>query len=293
MLEIRFPSALAMDQLALVADGLQPALGVPVNKKVVIDLTDLQRVSAFGIAALGARLIWLIRTRRMPSGSTIRRPESNRVGNDLLRMGLYQLIQEGSDKVYRGNNPLSRPQELWLVDRQEDLAEAIRRLIALLRLVLPASEENFGKVAMMMQALGDNVFMHSAGSSAMLCAQAFPKSGIVEFAVADTGCGLKSSLKPAPKDDAQALQQALSGSAAGSEKVSSLAALAATAKLNKGEMAVISGTATWAYRAGATQSGSCKSFPGTVVGLRLPLFYDPEAEPAEPEAKGANKGAKK
>jgi hypothetical protein len=288
MLEIRFPSALAMDQLALVADGLHPTLGVPVNKKVVIDLTDLQRVSAFGLAALGARLIWLIRTRRMPSGSTIRRPESNRVGNDLLRMGLYQLIQEGSDKVYRGNNPLSRPQELWLVDREEDLDEAIRRLMALLRLVLPASQENFDKVSFMMRALGQNVFTHSGGSSAMLCAQAFPKSGIVEFAVGDTGCGLKSSLRPAPKDDAQALQQALSG-AGGGAKVASLATLAATAKLNKGEMAVLSGTATWAYRAGAAQSGSCKSFPGTVVGLRLPLFYDPEAEAAEPEAKGAKK----
>jgi hypothetical protein len=31
MLEIRFPSALAMDQLALVADGLHPTLGVSVN----------------------------------------------------------------------------------------------------------------------------------------------------------------------------------------------------------------------------------------------------------------------
>jgi hypothetical protein len=211
------------------------------------------------------------------------------VGNDLLRMGLYQLIQEGSDKVYRGNNPLSRPQELWLVDREEDLDESIQRLIALLRLVLPASDENFGKVAMMMRALGENVFTHAVGSSAMLCAQAFPKSGIVEFAVADTGCGLRSSMAKggsSVKDDAQALQAALNGGPH-KGKVGSLGALAATAKLNKGEMAVLSGTATWSFRAGATQVGGCKAYPGTVVGLRLPLFYEPEKEPPEGEAKAA------
>lgn len=286
MYEVRFLSALAMDQPALLADSLSPCLRAPVGERITLDLTDLQRVSAFGLAALGARMMWMIRTKRMPSGSTIRRPASNRVGNDLLRMGLYRLIQEGSDQVYRALDPVARPQELWLVERLEDLAVASQRLCQLLRLVVPAPEETYIKLDSMIQALGVNVFTHAdTNCGAVICAQAFPKSAAVEFAVADAGIGIRAGLARADfraeglADDGQALQAAMAATFTG--RASTLPALAGTAKINKGEMTVLSGGAYWAYRAGQASLGTCKPFPGTVAGMKLVLMTGEMAEESQ------------
>jgi hypothetical protein len=277
MLEIRFPSSMAMDQPALLAEGLSLTLRAPVSEPLVLDLTDVQRVSAFGLAALAARLMWLIRTRRMPTGSTIRRPESNRVGNDLLRMGLYRLMQEASDRVYHVD-PTLRPQELWVVDHLEDLPLATSRLVAMLKLVIPAADENWDKIELMMQAMGANVFTYGGGNApAVLCAQGYPKSGVIEFAVADAGMGVLSSLQQLgveAMDDTHAINLALSGVKGG--KPGGMATLAGTAKYNRGEMSLISGGAWWMYRATAVTSGICKPYPGTVIGLKLPIVFKRE-----------------
>src|SRR5258708_3533472 len=131
MKEIKFPSTLSMDYPALVSEALAGCMDIPYGEQFVVDLTDLQRISAFGVAALGARVAWLVRAKRMPSGSVVRRPESGRVSNDLMRMGLYSLLQDASVNIYQKDID-QRPQELWLGDRPEDLAHASERLINLL-----------------------------------------------------------------------------------------------------------------------------------------------------------------
>src|SRR5260221_4100196 len=155
MKEIKFPSFLAMDYPNLVSEALAACMDVPYGERFVVDLTDVQKVWAFGVAALGARVAWLVRAKRMPSGSVVRRPESGRVSNDLMRMGLYSLLQDASVGVFQKDID-QRPQELWLVDRPEDLANASERLINLLRSVLPASEQNFERVQEMLNGLADN-----------------------------------------------------------------------------------------------------------------------------------------
>src|SRR5579871_1797239 len=120
MKEIRFPSTLAMDYPALVSEALSACMDIPYGERFVVDLTDLQKISAFGVAALGARVAWLVRARRMPTGSVVRRPESGRVSNDLMRMGMYNLLQEASVNVYQRDME-QRPQELWLVDQPSEL----------------------------------------------------------------------------------------------------------------------------------------------------------------------------
>ena len=268
-----------MEQPERVAKALEPCLRVPVGERVTLDLTEVRRVTAFGIAALGARLVWLIRTRRMPTGSAIRQPSSTPVSNSLARMGLYQLVQNASDRVFQSSDPSQRPQELWLMDRSEDIEIAVDRLARLLRGILPANEEIYDKIKGIMSSLCENSFRHARSlNGTVLCGQAFPKSGVLEFAVADTGCGITDSLNANPlllqpfEDDETALRALLSARTRVPHQMSrpcTLATLAATAKKNRGEMRILSSEASLSVLPNEVKIVTHLEYPGTVVGMRL------------------------
>lgn len=281
MREVKFPSYLAMEYPNLVSEALAACMEIPYGERFVVDLTDVQKVSAFGVAALGARVAWLVRAKRMPSGSVVRRPDSGRVSNDLMRMGLYSLLQDASVGVYQKEID-QRPQELWLVDNPADLANACERLINLLRTVLPASSNDFERIQQMLTGLAENVFKHAkSNTGAMLCGQAFPKSGVVEFAVADTGQGILASLKRFPgfeeslKGDAHSILTALTlkvGQPDGGNRPGFLNTLVATARKAQGEFVCMSGDAALSLRNGELRTIPTPYFPGVVVGMRLRLF---------------------
>jgi hypothetical protein len=280
--EIRFPSTLSMDYPGLLSEALAQVMEVPYGETLTVDLTDTQKVSAFGVAALGARLAWLVAAKRLPSGSVIRRPESGRVSNDLMRMGLYRLLQEASVNVYTGATMAERPQELWLVDSPAELDNATERLVSILRTVLPASAADFERVTQMFKALADNSFRHGkVHTGTMLCGQAFPKNGVLEIAVADTGQGMWASLKRFPalaetlQGDANAILTALTlkvRAADGSVRQGFLNTLLATARKTGGELTVLSGEAALTMRGGEMRNTKVPYYPGTVVGLRLRLL---------------------
>jgi hypothetical protein len=281
MKEIKFASNLSMDYPGLVSEALAACMDVPYGERFVVDLTDLQRISAFGVAALGARVAWLVRAQRMPSGSVVRRPESGRVSNDLMRMGLYNLLQEASVGVFTKEMD-QRPQELWLVDKPSDIDNASDRLVRLLRTVLPATEADFKRVKEMFMGLSDNVFRHAkSNTGAMLCGQAYPQAGVVEFAVADTGQGIWPSLKRVPslaeslQGDAHAILTALTlkvAQAGGGSRPSFLSTLLATARKSGGELACMSGEAALSLKNGELRTSQITYYPGTVLGMRLRLL---------------------
>jgi hypothetical protein len=290
MKEIRFPSTLSMDYPGLLSEALAQVMEVPYGETLTVDLTDTQKVSAFGVAALGARLAWLVAAKRLPSGSVIRRPENGRVSNDLMRMGLYRLLQEASINVYTGDKMAERPQELWLVERPGELENAAARLVSILRSVLPASDKDFETISRILYALGDNCFRHGkVHTGAMLCGQAFPKNGMVEIAVADTGQGIWSSLKrfaslsDSLQGDANAILTALTlkvKSPDGSIRQGFLNTLLATARKTGGELVCMSGEAALTMRGGEMRNTKVAYYPGTIFGLRLRLlsnFTAPDA----------------
>lgn len=297
MKEIRFPSTLSMDYPGLLSEALSQVMEVPYGETLTVDLTDTQKVSAFGVAALGARLAWLVAAKRLPSGSVIRRPENGRVSNDLMRMGLYRLVQEASVNVYTGEKMAERPQELWLVERPGELENAATRLVSILRSVLPASDKDFDTVSRILHSLGDNCFRHGkVHTGAMLCGQAFPKNGVVEIAVADTGQGIWASLRrfaslaDSLQGDANAILTALTlkvKNADGAVRQGFLATLLATARKTGGELVVMSGEAALTLRGGEMRNTKVSYYPGTIVGLRLRLLSNFTA----PDAPGPGGGA--
>jgi len=293
MKDVRFPSMLAMDYPSLVAEALAMCMEIPYGERMSVDLTDLSRVSAFGVAALGARLSWLVRAKRMPSGSVVRRPENGRVSNDLMRMGLYSLLQEASVSLYQKEVD-QRPQELWLVDRPSDLENSTQRLVSILRTVLPATSNDFERVRMMLFNMGDNTFRHGKShTGAMLCGQAFPKTGVVEFACSDTGQGIFASLRRFPsmveslKGDAHALLTALTlkvATAEGGTRPGFLNTLLATARLAGGELVVMSGDAAITLKNGELRTTQVPYHAGTTVGVRLRLIGKDLSAPEEKES---------
>jgi hypothetical protein len=291
MKEIRFPSTLSMDYPGLLSEALAQVMEVPYGETITVDLTETQRVSAFGVAALGARLAWLVAAKRLPSGSVIRRPENGRVSNDLMRMGLYRLVQEASVNVYTGEKLAERPQELWLVERPGELENASSRLVGILRGVLPASEKDFETVGRILYALGDNCFRHGkVHTGAMLCGQAFPRNGVVEIAVADTGQGIWASLKRFPnlaeslQGDANAILTALTlkvKQADGQIRPGFLSTVLATARKTGGELVCMSGEAALTFRGGEMRNTKVAYYPGTIIGLRLRLLSRQPSEDGE------------
>ncbi len=271
-----------MDHPGLLSAALARLLDVPDGEKLTVDLTDTQKISAFGVAALGARLAWLVAAKRLPSGSVIRRPESGRVSNDLMRMGLYRLLQEASVNVYTGEKLAERPQELWLVEDPTGVEDATKRLVNILRGILPASEGDFERVTLMLRGMAENTFRHAnTRNGPMLCGQVFPKHGLVEIAVADTGQGIAASLKRFPElgaateNDADAILTALTlkvRAADGSIRPGFLNTLLATARKTGGELTCLSGVAALTLRGGEMRNLKVPYYPGTVIGLRLRLL---------------------
>jgi hypothetical protein len=103
----------------------------------------------------------------------------------------------------------------------------------------------------------------------------------VEFAVADTGQGIWSSLKRFPsfteslKGDAHAILTALTlkvGSPDGTARPGFLNTLVATARKAQGEFVCMSGEAALSLRNGELRTITTPHYPGTVVGMRLRLF---------------------
>jgi hypothetical protein len=151
-----------------------------------------------------------------------------------------------------------------------------------MRSVLPATEADFLRVQQMIIGLGENVFRHAQSSTgAMLCGQAFPKAGVVEFAVADSGQGIWSSLKRFPafvegvKGDAHAILTALTlkmSLAGGETRPGFLNTLVATARKTGGELVAVSEEAAVSLRGGELRTSPVAPFPGTVIGMRLRLF---------------------
>jgi hypothetical protein len=130
--------------------------------------------------------------------------------------------------------------------------------------------------------LSDNVFRHGKGNSgAMLCGQAFPKNGVVELAVADTGHGVWNSLKRLPgledglQGDGNAILTALTLKVKGPDGVirpGLLNTLLATARKTGGELVCMSGDAALTVRGGEMRNTKVVFYPGTVVGIRLRLL---------------------
>jgi len=110
----------------------------------------------------------------------------------------------------------------------------------------------------------------------------FPKAGVVEFAVADTGQGIWSSLKRVPqlaenlRGDAQAILTALTlkvGQADGSmPRPGFLNTLLATARKINGELVCMSGKAALSLKNGELRTIETPYYHGAVVGVRLKLI---------------------
>ena len=284
MIEIRFPSNISMDYPSLMSKSLLQCMNVPQGERVNMVLTDTQKVSAFGVAALAARLVWLIRAKKIPAGSTIRRPESGRVSNELMRMGLYSLLQEASVNVFTKKSVVERPQELWLFNNQEELEIAIPRLINLMKSVLPATDKDYDRLSGIWRLMASNVFAHSkSNTSAVICAQTYPNAGFVEFAVADTGQGIwnslnrHESLRETIKNHAHAILTALTlkvKTAAGETRSGTLSTLLGTARQTEGEFICMSGDSALTLRKGEMRNISIAPWQGCAVGMRLRLLIN-------------------
>ena len=312
MIEIRFPSTISMDYPSLMSKPLLQCMNVPQGERVNMVLTDTQRVSAFGVAALAARLVWLIRAKKIPSGSTIRRPENGRVSNELMRMGLYNLLQEASVSVFTKKSVIERPQELWLFETPQDLETAIPRLVNLMKSVLPSTEKGYERLAGSWRLMAGNVFAHSnSNTGAVICAQTYPNAGVVEFAVADTGQGIWSSLnrheslRETIKSHAHAMLTALTlkvKTMGGETRPGTLSTLLGTARQTEGEFICMSGDSALVLRKGEMRNVTIAPWQGCAVGMRLRLLINgkdntdpllrsflPPEEPEDPQDKKKDK----
>ncbi len=109
----------------------------------------------------------------------------------LVRMGLFKMLGIPSDIVITEHEPAGRFIPLAQIRTSEELTRFITDMIPLLHL----EREPAQTIAYIVSELVRNVLEHAeAPNGAILCAQYYKKSNSIRIGIADTGCGIKTTI---------------------------------------------------------------------------------------------------
>lgn len=211
------------------------------------------------------------------------------------RMGFFRMFgmeQAGGGKVHATEDhlPITRLTRASLYetpgDQFEEVADLIQRhadKIALLIARDPTDNKDmFDALSYSVREIMRNVFEHSGARSLYYCAQYWPKSNKVEFAVVDFGVGIRRGLSENPnfrfRTDKEAIEYSLLPSVSGKTHLPRTSStwfnsgygLYMTNRLarNGGNFVVASGTKA-VHLSRKTKSNFETSFPGTAVRFNL------------------------
>lgn len=212
-----------------------------------------------------------------------------------VRMGLFKLLDIPSDIVIKEHEPAGRFIPLTRIRTADEQTRFITDMIPMLHL----EAEQAKTLGYMFSELIRNVIEHAdAENGAILCAQYYKKSNSIRIGIADTGCGIKSTITrshPAETDlDAirLALMPGITGTTSkegGTEQNAGagLFFIKSIASVNRDFFTIYSGTGFYKLlkktparhkRLNAdpfvdrhTVSSDMPAWPGTVVGVDITL----------------------
>lgn len=174
-----------------------------------------------------------------------------------------------------------RPDDKW-----EELPDLIQRTADRLSLIIArdrnANEDMFDVLSYSIREVMRNVFEHSQSESLYYCAQYWPKSNKVEFALADFGVGIRRGLGENPNfrfnTDKEAIEYSLLPSVSGKTHLprksdtwfNSGYGLYMTSRLarNGGNFVLVSGS-TGIHLSRKTKNNFDTSFPGTALRFNM------------------------
>ena len=266
------------------ADGLLPFLGQlsehSATPGLMLDFSDLQRVSPAGLAALTALMVGRDRARLE---TTVVGLESCGIRDYLRRMNLFRLCGwESAEEAFVRHDPQGRFVPLEEIHhRVDDLGAQIAACIA------PGGEDYehpnaslYDTAWYLITEMGNNVRQHSRGIG-FITAQTTGSDGFVRIAIADCGCGIPGSLKDAgliwtqelPDQDIieRAMASRVSSKGQPSNEGVGLTLSSRIVELMGGHMLVASGSG--AVIRGADRAltkvsfGERAQFPGTLVTM--------------------------
>ena len=213
-------------------------------------------------------------------------------------MGFFQLLgfNHGREIGVDGGNdnhiPITELEKdsLYLLpmDQYEELPDLIQRHADKLALMISRDpKENkdlFDVLSFSIREVMRNVFEHSSAQKLYYCAQYWPKSNKVEFAIADFGIGIRKGLGENPnfrfKTDKEAIEYSLLPGVSGKTHLprrsevwfNSGYGLYMTNRLarNGGNFVVASGS-TGIYLSKKTKSNFTTSFPGTILRFNMDI----------------------
>lgn len=131
-----------------------------------------------------------------------------RSGHYFVRMGLFKLLGIPSDVVINEHEPAGRFIPLTQIRTSIELSRFITEMVPLLHL----EPEPAKTICYIVSELVRNVLEHAeTDNGAILCAQYYQKSNSIRIGIADTGCGILSSITRAHQaaDDLAAIRLAL------------------------------------------------------------------------------------
>ena len=158
---------------------------------VIIDFMGCDFIAPYGATLFAAYILWLKETKRRKV--TVQSTKKSVAGNFLLQCGFFELI--GEDGATPTEPREDRTVKLTRISSSSDIPAFANMVMNILQI---EDEELAGAVKYSLVELLRNVVQHSGSlNGGVAMAQYYPKTGLVEICVADTGVGIKSTINHA------------------------------------------------------------------------------------------------
>jgi hypothetical protein len=199
------------------------------HKKLIVDFGEKRFFSPFSMLFIASKF----KSLRAKNLSQHLEPKGHKAHTYLAHMGFFHMcgfdFERGMGEALGNDNylPITRLERNSLyvapTDRHEVLQNLIERRAEKLALVIARDKQKntdlFDALSYSIREVMRNVFEHSQARSLYYCAQYWPKSNKVEFAIADFGIGIRRGLGENPNfrfdTDKQAIEYSLLPSVSG------------------------------------------------------------------------------
>lgn len=246
-------------------------------ERVNLDLTTLSFIDPAGLVTLAA-----VAERAAEAGRAVAvtAPADPDLATYLARMRFGEVLNRlGIAHDLRPVTEHDTGARLVELRRFEDPAGLDAVIAALVQTYLTAEPDRLQPLYAALGEIGANVIQHSGKSHGHVALQRFPRTGVVEFAVGDSGVGLRTSLRQsrAVEDDRVAVTVAAQrheSSLPAPGRGQGISRVIETAWAHNGTVRLVSGSATGLFgrSRGRPQLTDLRvPLPGTVVHVRLSL----------------------
>lgn len=171
-------------------------------ERIVFDLSKCQFIRPTGIVAIVSMVQFLKhinREKNINQKLILRHPYGESLKHYLNRINFYELVGIETEEIIRRDSS-GRFFEVTNINSHTEVRDISENLAQIFMQQTNSSEDLSGNINSSLSEILDNIFHHSRSPiDGVVCAQTFSRKREAEFAICDTGIGIKESLSHNPE----------------------------------------------------------------------------------------------